>query len=108
MDDFRTGPSSSQPEIGWHRAQSNDSCSDRKDAAASGVTDCPAHTADGASAPSARFACVAMKFSWSKDRLTAKTVSNFPRHARSVSLSVSEADLRSSTVRPEEILHRSA
>src|ERR1700722_8816974 len=104
MDDFRSGPSSSQPEICWHRAQSNYSCSGRNDAASSGVTDGLAHTADEASAPSAHFACVAKKCSWSKDRLTAKTVSHFPRHARSVSLSVSEADLRSSTVRREEIL----
>ena len=31
--------------------------------------------------PTARFACAAEKFSWPKDRLTSKTLSDFPRHA---------------------------
>jgi hypothetical protein len=46
--------------------------------------------------PLHRSAGDAENFSWPKGRVTAKTVSSFPRHARSVSLSVSEADLRSS------------
>ena len=48
--------------------------------------------------PLHRSALLSMRrnFRGPKERVTAETVSNFTRHARSVSLSVSEADLRSS------------
>jgi hypothetical protein len=95
MDNFRPCPSASQSEDGRRPTQSDYSRSSSKDAATSGVTDCPAIAADGRPAPSLRVAWAAEKFSWHKDRLIAKTVSNFPRHARSISLSVSEVDLRS-------------
>jgi hypothetical protein len=53
----------------------------RNHAAASGVTDCPAPTADGAFAPSVRFACAAERFSWPEGRLTSKPFSNLPQRA---------------------------
>jgi|SRR5580692_3870636 hypothetical protein len=71
MDNLRPCPGASQPKQSWRSPQSGCSSSHRRnDAATSGVTDCPAHTADGASAPSDRFACVAEKFSWPQGRLT--------------------------------------
>src|SRR3984957_16588645 len=95
MDNLRRFPGASQPKDGWQPTQSDSPCSCRNDATTSGVTNCPAIAADGGPAPSLRVACDAEKFSWHKHRLTAKTVSNFPRHVRSVCLLVSEADLRS-------------
>jgi len=77
MDNLRPCPDASQPEQGRRPPRSRCSSSHRRnDAATSGVTDCPSHTADGASTPSARFGCFAKKFSWPKGRLTRKTFSN--------------------------------
>jgi hypothetical protein len=70
MDNFRPCPGGSQPEDDCRPTQSDYSCSSGKDAAASGVTDCPATPADGRPSPSLRFACGAEKFSWPKERVT--------------------------------------
>jgi hypothetical protein len=45
----------------------------RNDAATAGATGGPAHAADGAPGPAARFACAAEKSSWPQGRLTPKT-----------------------------------
>ena len=74
LDNRRPCACASQPEDGRQPPQSCCSSSHRHNhAATAGATRGPAHTADGAPAPSARFTCAAEKSSWPQSGLTPKT-----------------------------------